>query len=107
MFNFNSRKLTAYVSGLTDHGLSTPFQIFGALNLNAPNFAKQLELALGCIQVKLSDHIILTDSDQFSFFESGLLRTMSGESLAERRTELSGTLDLVDELEKTGLAGIN
>ena len=35
------------------------------------------------------------------------LRTMSGESLAERRTELSGTLDLVDELEKTGLAGIN
>ena len=51
--------------------------------------------------------IILTDSDQFSFFESGLLRTMSGESLAERRTELSGTLDLVDELEKTGLAGIN
>lgn len=68
---------------------------------------KQLELALGCIQVKLSDHIILTDSDQFSFFESGLLRTMSGESLAERRTELSGTLDLVDELEKTGLAGIN
>ena len=45
VFNFNSRKLTAYVSGLTDHGLSTPFQIFGALNLNAPNFAKQLELA--------------------------------------------------------------
>ena len=31
----------------------------------------------------------------------------TGESLAERRTELSGTLDLVDELEKTGLAGIN
>lgn len=45
VFNFNSRKLMAYVSGLTDHGLSTPFQIFGALNLNAPNFAKQLELA--------------------------------------------------------------
>ena len=45
VFNFNSRKLTAYVSGLTDHGLSTPFQVFGALNVNAPNFAKQLELA--------------------------------------------------------------
>ena len=45
VFNFNSRKLTAYVSGLTDHGLSTPFQIFGALNVNAPNFAKQLDLA--------------------------------------------------------------
>lgn len=45
VFNFNSRKLMTYVSGLTDHGLSTPFQIFGALNLNAPNFAKQLDLA--------------------------------------------------------------
>lgn len=45
VFNFNSRKLMAYVSGLGDHGLSTPFQIFGALNLNAVNFAKQLELA--------------------------------------------------------------
>ena len=46
VFNFNSRKLMRYVSGLADHGLSVPFQIFGALNVNAPNFAKQLELAL-------------------------------------------------------------
>ncbi|MDE6260501.1 MAG: bifunctional homocysteine S-methyltransferase/methylenetetrahydrofolate reductase [Oscillospiraceae bacterium] len=46
VFNFNSRKLIRYVSGLTDHGLSVPFQIFGALNVNAVNFQKQLELAL-------------------------------------------------------------
>lgn len=46
VFNFNSRKLIRYVSGLTGHGLSIPFQIFGALNVNAPNFEKQLELAL-------------------------------------------------------------
>ncbi|MBD5098889.1 MAG: bifunctional homocysteine S-methyltransferase/methylenetetrahydrofolate reductase [Clostridiales bacterium] len=46
VFNFNSRKLIRYVSGLTDHGLSAPFQIFGALNVNAVNFRKQLELAL-------------------------------------------------------------
>ena len=46
VFNFNSRKLIRYVSGLTGHGLSTPFQIFGALNVNAVNFQKQLELAL-------------------------------------------------------------
>lgn len=45
VFNFNSRKLIRYVAGLTGHGLSTPFQIFGALNVNAPNFPKQLELA--------------------------------------------------------------
>ena len=45
VFNFNSRKLMGYVGALTGHGLSTPFQIFGALNVNAPNFARQLELA--------------------------------------------------------------
>lgn len=62
---------------------------------------KQLELALGCIDVRLKDHIILTDSDQFSFFESGLLKDMAVESLAERRMELTQTLDLADELEET------
>lgn len=67
---------------------------------------KQLELALGCIQVRLRDHIILTERDQFSFFESGLLRTMSEDSLVERRMELAGTIDLADQLEKTGLAGL-
>lgn len=46
VFNFNSRKLIRYVSGLTGHGLSIPFQVFGALNVNAVNFRKQLELAL-------------------------------------------------------------
>jgi len=46
VFNFNSRKLIRYVSGLAGHGLSTPFQVFGALNVNAVNFQKQLELAL-------------------------------------------------------------
>ena len=45
VFNFNSRKLIRYAAELTDHGLSTPFQIFGALNVNAPSFARQLELA--------------------------------------------------------------
>lgn len=63
---------------------------------------KQLELALGCIDVRLRDHIILTDSDQFSFSESGLLRTITEGKLAERRMELTETLDLVDELEETG-----
>ena len=45
VFNFNSRKLARYVSGLEGHGLSAPFHIFGALNLNARNFAHQLSLA--------------------------------------------------------------
>ncbi len=45
VFNFNSRKLARFVSELNRDTLSVPFQIFGALNLNAPNFHIQLKLA--------------------------------------------------------------
>ena len=44
VFNFNSRKLARYVSGLNEQ-LNTPFQIFGALNVNAKNFDMQLKIA--------------------------------------------------------------
>lgn len=44
VFNFNSRKLARYVSGLNEH-LTTSFQIFGALNVNAKNFDMQLKIA--------------------------------------------------------------
>ena len=44
VFNFNSRKLARYVSGLNEQ-LTTPFQIFGALNVNAKNFEMQLKMA--------------------------------------------------------------
>lgn len=45
VFNFNSRKLARYVSDLNETVLQTPFRIFGALNLNAHNFAIQLKIA--------------------------------------------------------------
>ena len=45
VFNFNSRRLAAYVSGLNENVLRTPFRIFGALNVNAKNFAAQLSVA--------------------------------------------------------------
>jgi homocysteine S-methyltransferase len=45
VFNFNSRKLAKYVSGLNESVLQTPFRIFGALNLNAKNFERQLQIA--------------------------------------------------------------
>lgn len=45
VFNFNSRKLAQYISGLNETTLTTPFHIFGALNLNARNFEVQLRLA--------------------------------------------------------------
>lgn len=46
VYNFNSRQLARYVSGLDGETLSTPFRIFAALNLNARNFSRQLELAV-------------------------------------------------------------
>ena len=46
VFNFNSRKLLRYVSGLNDSSLRTPFQLFAALNINARNFEMQLKIAL-------------------------------------------------------------
>lgn len=45
VFNFNSRKLASYVRDLNEHTLTTPFRTFGALNLNARNFATQLKIA--------------------------------------------------------------
>ena len=44
VFNFNSRKLAAYITELNDQ-LAHPFRIFAALNLNAVNFRVQLDLA--------------------------------------------------------------
>jgi len=44
VFNFNSRKLAAYITELNGQ-LANPFRIFAALNLNAVNFKVQLELA--------------------------------------------------------------
>ena len=45
VFNFNSRMLARYITGLNETVLPTPFRIFGALNLNARNFDVQLGLA--------------------------------------------------------------
>jgi len=45
VFNFNSRKLARYVDSLAGESLSTPFRMFGALDLNARNFDHQLAMA--------------------------------------------------------------
>lgn len=46
VFNFNSRKLARFVRDLNDTVLRTPTHIYGALNLNAHNFAVELQRAL-------------------------------------------------------------
>ena len=45
VFQFNSRKLARYITSLGEEAFSTPFRLFGALNLNARNFEVQLALA--------------------------------------------------------------
>lgn len=45
VFNFNSRKLARFVSDLNENVLRTPTHIYGALNLNAHNFAVELRRA--------------------------------------------------------------
>ena len=45
VFNFNSRKLARYVSGLNETTLRTPFRLYGALNVNSRNFDIQLKMA--------------------------------------------------------------
>ena len=46
VFNFNSRKLARYVTSLNENTLTTPFRVYGALNLNARNFEAQLKQAV-------------------------------------------------------------
>ena len=45
VFNFNSRMLIKYITGLNQEVLPTPLRVYAALNLNAPNFQIQLNLA--------------------------------------------------------------
>ncbi len=45
VYQFNSRRMAAFVSGLGQKGQLAPFHIFGALNVNARNFSTQLRIA--------------------------------------------------------------
>lgn len=45
VYQFNSRKLAAFVTSLEKQALPGPFHLFGALNVNAVNFDVQLKLA--------------------------------------------------------------
>ena len=45
VYNFNSRKLAAYITRLNDELFSQPMHVFGALDLNARNFDVQETLA--------------------------------------------------------------
>lgn len=79
VYQFNSRKLAAFVSGLGQTVLPTPFHLFGALNVNALNFDVQLRLA----KAKLEKGMI-------GFLTQPILTPEAFENLKRAREELDG-----------------
>ncbi len=79
VYQFNSRKLAAFVSGLGQTALPTPFHLFGALNVNALNFDVQLRLA----KEKLEKGMI-------GFLTQPVLTPEAFENLKRARKELDG-----------------
>ena len=79
VYQFNSRKLAAFVSALGEQALPEPFHIFGALNVNAVNFDVQLNLA----QEKL-------EKGMKGFLTQPVLTEQGFENLKRARRELPG-----------------
>lgn len=81
VYNFNSRILARYITSLGQTSLSTPFQVYGALNLNARNFSVQLRLA------KKKE-----ENGMVGFFTQPVLTQQALENLKQAREELQGKL---------------
>ena len=81
VFNFNSRKLARFVTSLNETALRTPFRVFAALNVNAPNFKIQLEMA----QEKEAAGVV-------GFLTQPVLSPEAVENLQLARETLSGKL---------------
>lgn len=79
VYQFNSRKLAAFVSALGEQALPEPFHIFGALNVNAVNFDVQLNLA----QEKL-------EKGMKGFLTQPVLTEQGFQNLKRARRELPG-----------------
>lgn len=79
VYQFNSRKLAAFVTSLGKNLLPGPFHAFGALNLNVRNFDVQLRLA----KQKEEKGII-------GFLTQPILTPQAFENLKRAREELSG-----------------
>lgn len=81
VYNFNSRKLIKFVDSLNRAVLTEPFHIFGALNVNARNFAIQLDLA----EKKEAN-------GAEGFFTQPVLTEQALENLALARSRLKGRI---------------
>ncbi len=79
VYHFNSRKLGAFVNSLNRETFREPFQIFGALDLNAVNFPMELKRA------KEKE-----ESGMIGFLTQPVLSEQALENLKMSRKELSG-----------------
>lgn len=79
VYQFNSRKLAAFVSTLGENVLPSPFHLFGALDVNARNFEIQLRLAREKQENGIS-----------GFLTQPILTPQAFENLKRARKELSG-----------------
>lgn len=81
VFNFNSRKLARYVTTLNDTVFTSPFRVFGALDLNAKNFDIELRRA----QEKEENGVV-------GFLTQPVLSAEALENLKRARETLHGKL---------------
>lgn len=79
VYQFNSRKMAAYLKSISDQTFPTPMHLYGALNVNARNFNVQLDIA----KDKLEKGMI-------GFFTQPILTEQAFENLKLARAELSG-----------------
>lgn len=81
VYQFNSRKLAAFVTSLAEQSLPTPFHLFGALNVNARNFDVQIRLAKEKIE-----------KGMVGFLTQPVLTEQAFENLQRAREELDAYL---------------
>ena len=83
VYQFNSRKLTAFIKSLGERGDVVPFHVFGALNVNAKHFPSQLGLAKKKLEAGMT-----------GFFTQPVLSERAKENLRTARDTLPGAFIL-------------
>lgn len=83
VYQFNSRKLSAFIKSLGERGNVIPFHVFGALNVNAKHFPSQLGLAKKKMEAGMT-----------GFFTQPVLSARAKENLRTARDTLPGALIL-------------
>ena len=83
VYQFNSRKLSAFIKSLGERGDVVPFHVFGALNVNSRHFPSQLGLAKKKMEAGMT-----------GFFTQPVLSARAKENMRTARDTLPGALIL-------------